>query len=166
MDTALTTQDTKPVIKYAHKPPMYDNPAQMEVEIVKYFDKCFMDIIEEDGSKGKKLIKAPTLAGMAVSLGFSGRASLADYEKRNNGHVGYAYLLKKARSYIEDFIESGSIVGKLAAIPSIFALKNHHGWVDKQEVEVKAYDYRGEHAGILDRAREIKELEAELGMSE
>jgi hypothetical protein len=70
-----------------------------------------------------------TITGLTLYLGFSSRASLDDYEKKNEE---FSYIIKKGRSRVEHEYEKNLHSNNNTG--SIFALKNM-GWKDKTEVE-------------------------------
>ena len=121
------------------RPPKYTSPDAMEAKIADYFDSLRID--------GDKPDKPPTMAGLALALGFADRQSLRDYGKDE----AYSCVIKKARMRIENYWES-----KLAGTSptgAIFWLKNHAGYADRQDFEMS-----GAIPIMLDKAleREIK----------
>lgn len=80
-------------------------------------------------------IKPPTVAGLALFLGFTGRHSLYDYINRNNES---SFIIKRALSRIEQFAESMLYTGK--PVGAIFWLKNHK-WTDQQQIDVKSSSF-------------------------
>jgi hypothetical protein len=94
------------------RPPMFDNPEQLEKRCVEYFEFC-------DKEKGKA-----TITGLTLFLGFADRCSLIEYSKKD----GFTHIIKRAKTMIENsYEEHGQTI-------DIFALKNM-GWKDKQEIE-------------------------------
>ena len=91
----------------------------MEAQIDTYFKSL----------KGKNGDKPPTLAGLALALGFVSRQSLFDYSENEL----FACAIKKAKARIEEHHE-GRMSGT-SPVGSIFWLKNNAGYVDKQEIE-------------------------------
>ena len=73
--------------------------------------------------------KPPTLIGLALALGFTGRQALCDYERRPE----FVDAVKRLKSMCEDYYEQRLTAGGNPA-GAIFALKNF-GWRDKVEVE-------------------------------
>lgn len=98
----------------AGRPPIYDNPEELQAKAEEYF---------QSKPQGKW-----TMTGLALFLGFDSRQSLYDYEERER----FSYIIKRAKLYIEmsyeEKLSGGSPTG------AIFALKNM-GWKDKQETE-------------------------------
>ena len=102
------------------RPPMFDNPDQLEKKINGYWGYI----------KRRKI--NPSITGIAYFLGFECRASFYDYERKPE----FSYLIKRARLAVENFYEQSLIDARNAAGP-IFALKNF-GWVDEQQINISA----------------------------
>lgn len=125
------------------RPLKYKTVAELEKKIKEYFDKC-VDVILKD-EEGRPLVNKsgivamiphpPTVAGLALYLGFEDRRSLYDYKERPE----FSHTIKKAILKIEENAENALITGK-ASTGAIFWLKNH-GWTDKtiQDVNVNGY---------------------------
>lgn len=102
------------------RPAHYETPEALRDAVLAFFDECQV-------SKTKA-----TITGLCLHLGFASRASLDDYEKRNDE---FSYITKRARLAVENSYElSGGTI-------DIFALKNM-GWKDKSEVD-------NNHAGAV-----------------
>ncbi len=96
------------------RPPIFEEPEQLQTEIDLYFSTL-------DG--------APvTITGLCLFLGFDSRQSFYDYEKNDK----FSYIIKKARMKVENAYEKNLSGGQPTG--SIFALKNM-GWKDKTETE-------------------------------
>jgi hypothetical protein len=104
------------------RPAKYNTDTEMDEAIHEYFDS----LIAEDGTR-----RPPTIAGLAYSLGFDSRQSMYDYGKDER----FSYILKRARLCIEDYHESRMSGNNPTG--SIFWLKNHAGYTDKQEISGK-----------------------------
>jgi hypothetical protein len=76
-----------------------------------------------------ELDQRPTMAGLALHLGFASRQSLYDYLERDNA---VSYVIQKAMLALEDFHER-RLSGSQQCVGSIFWLKNR-GWVDRTEL--------------------------------
>ena len=98
---------------------MYPSARMMQDSVNDYFDRC--EINE----------KPPTMAGMALSLGFSTVASLNAYSDYGDD---YKRVVESARTRVEAYLSEQLIVGKNAAGP-LASLRQHHSWVDKRTVE-------------------------------
>lgn len=93
------------------RPSKYPSPDDMQAAIDAYFDNA----------------NAPTMAGLALELGFQDRRSLSDYAEKDN----FLPVIKRARTRLEEFHER-NLLGKNPT-GSIFWLKNHSGYRDRQE---------------------------------
>lgn len=94
------------------RPPVYDNPTDLEVKCIEYFEECHND-------KTKA-----TITGLALFLGFESRQSLYDYKDKED----FSYILKRATLAVENSYENGGTAF------DIFALKNM-GWKDNQGID-------------------------------
>ena len=101
------------------RPPLYDNPEQLQNKADEYFKKCLSDE------------RPVTISGLCYHLGFESLQSFYDYEKRQD----FSYTIKKLRLFVvsvyEELLSKGNSTG------AIFALKNF-GWRDRQEIEVRS----------------------------
>lgn len=114
------------------RPRLIESPDQMQEMAESYF-------AEREAAN-----KPFTMAGLCYALGFSDRHSLSEYEK----HKEYTATVKRLRLRVEQ-ARLEDMVDKAKFTPGqIFDLKNNHGYVDKQEVEVT-----GDFAGILAQRR-------------
>ncbi len=96
-----------------------------ELEILtKNIEKYFKSLKSKDGLSDQP----PTMAGLAIALGFESRQSLADYGKNEK----FSYIIKKAKTAIELFWESRLV--STSPTGAIFWLKNHAEYADRQEV--------------------------------
>ena len=108
------------------RPRIVDTPQEFEARAGEYFAELEKENLEriEAGVRPRP----PTIAGIALHLGFSSRQSFYDYENE----AGFSDTVKKARFRIEQHHEermSGN-----SPTGSIFWLKNHD-WSDRQELE-------------------------------
>ena len=111
------------------KPPIYDNPKQLEDKIIDYFENGVDErefIVGSGANKQCVSIKIPTITGLCLFCGFESRQSFYDYEKK----IEFAYIIKKARLQIEKKYEEQLQYGN--TVGAIFALKNMD-WHDKVE---------------------------------
>jgi hypothetical protein len=106
------------------RPRKWDNPDEMQEAIDAYFASL------NDGETAKP----PTVAGLAIALGFCDRQSLQDYAKDER----FSFPIKAARHKIEAWHE-GRLSGT-SPTGSIFWLKNHAGYTDKQEQTIQSPD--------------------------
>lgn len=126
------------------QPAKYTEPATMADKIKRYFDDL----------KGP-----PTMAGLALALGFADRQSLIDYSERSEE---FSCVIKNARVRIEAFHEAR--LATQSPTGSIFWLKNHARYSDRTELT-------GANGGPLEvitltpaeRAARIAEILAKAG---
>lgn len=71
-----------------------------------------------------------TMAGLALSLGFSSARTLRTYEERGEA---YADIIEVARTRVEEWKNELLLEGGRATNGVIFDLKNNHGWSDRIE---------------------------------
>lgn len=124
------------------RPLKYKTVAELEKKIDEYFAQCVDEIIKDEN--GVPVMKngsigiiphPPTVAGLALFLGFDDRRSIYDYKEREE----FSHTIKKAILRIEANAEDALISGK-ASTGAIFWLKNH-GWTDKTEQNVNINGY-------------------------
>ena len=104
------------------RPRKFETAEQLEAEINNYF-KEFYEVESLEDLKRK-----PTVAGLALRLGFESRQSIYDYAEDEK----FSYVIKRAILAIEDFHESSLSGNNVTG--HVFWLKNH-GWKDKSEVD-------------------------------
>ena len=68
------------------RPRKYETAEELEVEIVKYFQSFVYN------GAGEIIGKKPTVAGLALALGFESRQSIYDYAEEG----AFSYIIKKA----------------------------------------------------------------------
>ncbi len=103
-----------------HRPRKFDTVEDMEQEIIKYF--------EESATSGFPL----TIQGLALTLGFSTRQSLLNYEGyTDKNKEPFLDTIKKAKLAIEQSKLDGAFLGTFNPAITIFDLKNNHGHEDK-----------------------------------
>lgn len=108
----------------AGRPLKYKTVEELEKKIDQFFEER-----HESGIP-------PTVAGLALWLGFASRFSLYDYKERPE----YSHTIKKAIERIEDYAERIILTNGASATGAIFWLKNHR-WTDRtvQDVNVNGY---------------------------
>lgn len=104
------------------RPRKFNTQEELDNAINNYFDTFTYN------DAGEIIGKKPSVAGLALFLGFESRQSIYDYAKDGE----FSYSIKKALLYFEDYHE-GSLSGN-STTGHIFWLKNH-GWKDKSEVD-------------------------------
>ena len=103
------------------RPRKYKSPEEFDAKVDEYVEQCI-----EDGE--------PILwTGMALHLGFYGRAEMDNYM----GYDGFSNSVKRAKAIVEMGYEKLLALG--GGSGPIFALKNF-GWVDKQEIDHSSPD--------------------------
>lgn len=98
--------------------PKFQTAEEMEAAIEKYFEY----VAEED--------RPPTMAGLALAIGFKSVSTLKTYEKKGED---FAYIIEVARTRIEDWKNTLLLRAEKTVNGIIFDLKNNHGWADKIE---------------------------------
>lgn len=145
------------------RPLKFKTVEELEDKIQEYFEtQCkTVGILDENGlplvtSKGFPVVdyNPPTVAGLALYLGFCDRQSMYDYKER----PVFSCTIKKAISRIEDYAEKQLTQGNSTG--AIFWLKNH-GWKDKSETELTGAN--GAPIAVqtsidLEKVKELKEL--------
>lgn len=119
------------------RPPKFTDPSEMQELISGYFEGVAngdidnQEIVVGVGDQRKVIsIPKPTIMGLVLFLGFDGRQSFYDYEKKED----FSYTIKRARSFLEHEYE---LQIRIQNNPSgaIFALKNF-GWKDEHQISV------------------------------
>lgn len=104
------------------RPPKFDNPQTMGKKIDEYFKSC-----RTKSGRWKSGVP-PTIAGLALALGFLDRRSVYDYSERSEE---FSHAVKKARLIIESYHEAA--LSRPACTGPIFWLKNNAEYADKTE---------------------------------
>jgi hypothetical protein len=94
------------------RPRKYTNPDELDALVEEYFDTC----------------DTPTMAGLALFLGFADRKAITNYAHNDT----FAPVIKRARLRLEMFHEK-RLSGQYPT-GSIFWLKNHAEYADRQEI--------------------------------
>lgn len=122
------------------RPPMFDNPEEIESLVKEYFEKGVKIktvVLGPPNARYSIQVPVPTITGLCLYLGFESRQSFYAYELKPE----FSYTIKKARLFIENEYEEMLATGNVTG--AIFALKNF-GWTDKQEIDQKT-----EHSGQI-----------------
>lgn len=106
------------------RPLKYKTVEELEAAIKEYFNSRQLQVMP------------PTVAGLALWLGFEDRQSIYDYKDR----PAFSCTIKKAITAMEDYAEQRLLVGEGSSTGAIFWLKNH-GWKDKTETDVNVQNY-------------------------
>lgn len=113
----------------------------MQEAIDAYFKKCEGEPLIVDGSAavdkyGVPIIinvKPPTVTGLALALGFTGRQALLDYQARPE----FADTVTRAKSRCEEYAES-RLYDKDGANGAKFSLGCNFGWREATEMKINA----------------------------
>lgn len=127
------------------RPPKYSSVDEMQAAIDAYFTECEgKPLLDADGNpvlyKGYPVIvgaKPPTVTGLALALGFTGRQALLDYQARKQ----FADTITRAKSRCEAYAES-RLYDKSGTTGAQFSLRCNFGWSDASERDNKEQDLR------------------------
>lgn len=144
--------------KWWGRPAKYTDPEELEFQV----DDYFAGFETEDNKvyfKNKKgdvtwfdYKQFPTVSWLSLYLGFEDRSSLLDYcnrdeknfaEAKENWEVyikEFSFIIKRAKTAIEQAIENRLALGKGSPAGQIFILKNGFSWKDKTETEMYGKD--------------------------
>lgn len=114
----------------------YKTVKELEDAIDAYFETCKDELVyNNDGEvatdkSGNPIFipHPPTVAGLALYLGFADRQSIYDYK----GLEEFSCTIKNAITRIEEYAEQHLYIGR--ATGAIFWLKNH-GWKDETKID-------------------------------
>jgi len=111
------------------RPRLYNSAEELEVLIDKYFKDCIKDN------------RPYTMSGLAYALGMD-RRTLINYSKEEE----YFHTIKKAKDFVEQYVEEKLLTNSGVTTGVIFNLKNNFDWKDKQEIDanVKTQEIRVE----------------------
>lgn len=132
------------------RPAKFSSAKKMEEKINEYFSKCCCSIpmCDDDGhvlttKTGKPIIEhnPPTMAGLALYLGFADRSSLYDYKRKPE----FNHQIRRAIARMEEYAEKQLTVGQTSG--AIFWLKNH-GWGEKAVEETAQHNEN--HISLLE----------------
>lgn len=125
------------------RPRKFKTVKEMQKAIDAYFQRCdsaTKNVVTKEGD----VISVPhpkpyTIEGLVLALGFSDRKSLLDYEGYTDPEdAAFLHAIKNARMKVQENKVSGMLSGDYATAGAIFDLKNNHGYVDKQDVNMSA----------------------------
>jgi len=119
------------------RPLIIEDPIEMQERIGEYFNSCVPEYVKDSDDKpvqGKngplvKNINAPSVTGLALFLGYASRQSFYDNEKK----IEFSYILKSARSRVEEWVYQSVMTGIIRDSVGIFILKQF-GYSDRQEI--------------------------------
>lgn len=126
----------------AGRPPRYKTAEELEEKIEEYFESCGPVILkdsegnavtnEKTGAPVMVEYKHPTMTGLALWLGFSGRKALHDYKCKKQ----LSNAITRARARIEEHAEQMLYDSKTAK-GAEFNLKVNFGWSAEETVNIK-----------------------------
>ena len=117
---------------------IFESPEHLKKVIDAYIDSCQTQkrdkngepVFDKNGEPVYEFTKVPCKTGLALFAGVTVR-TLDNYGER----YGYKEMMEYASTFFENFLEDKLIMGRGNPVGTIFALKNRHGWKDKQEIE-------------------------------
>lgn len=121
------------------RPPKYKTPQEMQAVIDAYFDACKgKPILDKAGelmrNKNGHVIyddrQPPTVTGLALALGFTGRQALLNYQAK----PAFVDTVTRAKSRCEEYAEA-RLYDKEGSGGAQFSLKANFGWTEKPEQE-------------------------------
>ncbi len=124
------------------RPPKWKSPEALDKAIDKYFEDIQgHPYVQEDGSvlcgkDGLPIIvgaEPPTMAGLALALGFANRTSLLQYE----GKPQFMASISRARTKIEKYAE-GRLYDRDGARGAEFSLKYNFRWAQEEQTQQAA----------------------------
>lgn len=98
-------------------------PLYRSADALEYAVSAYFTLKEEQG-------KPPTMAGMALALGFRSSRSFREYEEQGEE---YADIIESARTKMEEWKNEALLEGKCPTSGVIFDLKNNHQWKERVE---------------------------------
>lgn len=108
--------------------PRYTSSEALQFTIDEYFTR--LQEREFYGEEEGKKPEPPTMAGLALALGFSSTKTMSNYVSRGED---FEYVLDTAKTRIEKWKNELLLRGGTTTQAAIFDLKNNHGWADKSE---------------------------------
>lgn len=114
------------------RPLKYKTVEELQAAIDKYFDDCRgRPLVDDDGEvvfdkHGDPVIlgaKPPTVTGLALALGFTGRKQLLDYQ----GRKAFCNTITRAKAMCEEYAE-GRLFDRDGVNGAKFSLSCNFGW--------------------------------------
>jgi len=135
----------------------YKTVKELEDAINAYFETCKDELVyNNDGEvatdkSGNPIFipHPPTVAGLALYLGFADRQSIYDYK----GLEEFSCTIKNAITRIEEYAEQHLYIGR--ATGAIFWLKNH-GWKDETKINADISGSSLFAAGVEEKAKKYE----------
>lgn len=127
------------------RPPKYSSVEDMQAVIDAYFTECEGAPLQDANGnpvlyKGHPVVigaKPPTVTGLALALGFTGRQALLDYQARKQ----FTDTITRAKSRCEAYAES-RLYDKSGTTGAQFSLRCNFGWSDATEKDKAEQDLR------------------------
>jgi len=123
-------------------PPKYKTKEEIQQKIDQYFKDCEgTPLINDEGNpvcdkNGKIIIigqKPPTVTGLALALGFSGRQALLNYQAKKE----FMDTITRAKSRVEEYAES-RLFDRDGSNGAQFSLRNNFkGWNNLEEKKME-----------------------------
>lgn len=168
---------TIPNIRSVGRPKKFETVEELEEQIQKYFESCFMpvrrrelitkaipgdsdsrdlydwvNVLDENGEQVYEQIRPFTVTGLAVALDTT-RDLLLDYENKPE-NAQFSDTIKKAKQVIHRYAEEYLYEGKNQT-GAIFNLKNNWGWVDRTETDLTTKGKEINSAAVSAKADDI-----------
>lgn len=115
------------------RPPTYKTPEEMQKKIDMYFEHCAGEMLrDEEGNPiydkwGHPVfvnVRPPTVTGLALALGFTGRQALLNYQAKPQ----FVDTVTRAKSLCEEYAES-RLYDRDGSRGAMFSLTNNfRGW--------------------------------------
>lgn len=133
--------------KAVGRPPKYKTKEEIEEKINGYFEECKGEIFrDEDGKavydkRGKPVIvngHPPTITGLALALGFSGRQALLNYQAKEE----FVDTITRAKSRVEAYTEE-RLFDRDGSNGAQFSLRNNfRGWNDRVRTDLETEEQK------------------------
>lgn len=121
------------------RPLKYKTVGELQAAIDQYFEDCRgKPLLDDDGNAvtdkyGNPIIvdaKPPTITGLALALGFTGRKQLLDYQ----GRATFCNTITRAKARCEEYAES-RLYDRDGANGAQFSLKYNFRWDAQKDAE-------------------------------
>lgn len=127
------------------RPPKYSSVEDMQAVIDAYFTECEGKPLQDaDGNpvlyKGHPVmvgVKPPTVTGLALALGFTGRQALLDYQAKKQ----FTDTIARAKARCEAYAEA-RLYDRDGTNGAQFSLRCNFGWSDATEKDKTEQDLR------------------------
>lgn len=132
--------------------PKYKNPKQMQAAIDAYFEACKGELLTD--KEGKAVLdkygapiylnrRPPTVTGLALALGFTGRQALLNYQAKEK----FVDTITRAKSRIEQYREERLFDREGVQGAKFSLVNNFAGWQEKGMGTAEREDER--EAGVI-----------------